>query len=218
MGAAVMANLITLLRIVAAFHVAMVVVHGPPALQWANAPLLVLMVALDGVDGLVARRRGETSRFGSVFDVMADRVTETLLWLTLAYVDLVPVSAAIVVLGRDMIVDAIRYPRMGKKNRGFDVMHSTLGRWLVAGRFMRAAYGTLKAITFALLLAMQPLAAIQPPWWSAVATWLMPAALVLVWLTVTMCLVRGVPVIYEWACILSRADRIRHNRAMHRHA
>ncbi len=213
-----MANLITLFRIIAAFYVAMVVVHGPPALQWANAPLLVIMVALDGVDGMVARVWGQTSRFGSVFDVMADRVTETLLWLTLAYVDLVPVSAAILVLGRDMIVDAIRYPRMGKKNRGFDVMHTTMGRWLVAGRFMRGAYGTAKAVTFALLLGIQPLMATQPTWWSDVSTWLMPVAMALVWLTVMMCLVRGVPVICEWACILGRADRLRHNRARHHNA
>lgn len=208
-----MANLITLFRVLAAFYVAMAVVHGSAALQWANAPLLLLMIALDGVDGLVARVWGQTSRFGSVFDVMADRVTETLLWLTLAYVDLVPVSAAIIVLGRDMIVDAIRYPRMGKKNRGFDVMHTTVGRWLVAGRFMRGAYGAVKAVTFALLLAIQPLLAEQPTWWHDVAAWLMPAAMALVWLTVVMCLVRGVPVIYEWAWILGRAERIRHNRA-----
>jgi hypothetical protein len=50
------------------------------------------------------------------------------------------------------------------------------------------------------------------------STWLQPIVLTLVWLTVVMCLVRGVPVMYEWAYIVGRADRLRHNRARHEHA
>lgn len=202
-----MANLITLVRLVAAFYLAGVVVHGPVALQWANAPLLIFTVVLDGVDGMVARACGQTSHFGSIFDVMADRVVESLLWLTLAYVRLVPVWAAIIVLGRSIIVDAIRYPQMGARHGGFDVMHSSAGRWVVAGRFMRGAYGTLKAVTFALLLAMQPAMAAEPAWWIREAHWLMPLATALIWLTVAVCVVRGLPVVAEWVQVLWRAER-----------
>src|SRR3546814_3442538 len=53
---------------------------APPRWQLLDPPLLLLIISLDGLDGWVARRRGETSVFGAVFDIAADRVVEAVLW------------------------------------------------------------------------------------------------------------------------------------------
>ncbi len=56
-----MANLITLLRFLLLFLLVAMAYWASPHMQMINAPLLVLIIALDGIDGWVARRRGETS-------------------------------------------------------------------------------------------------------------------------------------------------------------
>lgn len=50
----------------------------------AGAGLVVTTGVLDGVDGAVARRRGEVSRHGALVDTTADRITDVLFLLALA--------------------------------------------------------------------------------------------------------------------------------------
>ena len=80
----------------------------------------------------------------------------------------------------------------------FDLMRSSLGRFLVRGRFMRAFYGTVKAAAFSLLLAFAPLLALWPSVWIEWADRLRLAADVLIILSVVLCLARGIPVVVEW--------------------
>ncbi|MEV8379248.1 CDP-alcohol phosphatidyltransferase family protein [Kribbella sp. NPDC056861] len=61
-----------------------------PLLAWAGSawlliavPVVVAAAVLDGVDGAVASRTGTTSRWGQVFDSLADRISDLLLVLTL---------------------------------------------------------------------------------------------------------------------------------------
>ncbi|XP_056139633.1 uncharacterized protein si:ch1073-145m9.1 [Lampris incognitus] len=46
----------------------------------AFVPLYLASVALDGVDGWVARRLGQTSRFGAWLDVVVDNLSRGMLW------------------------------------------------------------------------------------------------------------------------------------------
>ncbi|MEU3140813.1 CDP-alcohol phosphatidyltransferase family protein [Nocardiopsis alba] len=64
------ADLVTLTRIVLIGGVTALVVDGGPA--WALVTLAVPALALDLVDGLVARRTGTASAFGARFDMEAD--------------------------------------------------------------------------------------------------------------------------------------------------
>ena len=91
-----MANLITLSRFLLLFLLVALAYWAPPPMQLVNAPLLVLIIALDGLDGWVARRRGETSVFGSIFDIAVDRVVETVLWIVLGHLGLIPMWVSIV--------------------------------------------------------------------------------------------------------------------------
>lgn len=194
-----MANLITLLRFGLLFVLVAMAYQAPPAWQLINMPLLFVIIALDGLDGYVARKRHETTVFGSIFDIAVDRIVEYVLWIVLADLDLIPIWVALVFIVRGTIVDSIRYGAISDGETAFGMMRSPIGKFLVAGRFMRGFYGTVKAVTFGWVLLMQPLPAVDPSLW---ATWHDTFNLVtaiLVGISVTICLARGLPVIIEFA-------------------
>jgi CDP-diacylglycerol--glycerol-3-phosphate 3-phosphatidyltransferase len=193
-----MANLITLTRLMLLFLLVALAYWAPPQVQLVNAPLLILVIALDGVDGYVARRRGETSMFGSLFDIAVDRVVENVLWIVLGHLGLVPIWVAIVFVARGAIVDTIRHAVASRGVSAFGMMQSPLGRALVSGRLMRGVYGTVKATTFAWVLFWQPWPELGPAVWAAVAPIVTPMTLALVCVSVALCVVRGVPVVIEF--------------------
>lgn len=193
-----MANLITLTRFLLLFVVVAMAYEAAPTWQLANAPLLVVIIALDGVDGYVARLRGETSVFGSIFDIAVDRVVENVLWIVLGHLDLLPMWVALVFIVRGAIVDSIRYAAISRGESAFGMMRSGWGRVLVAGRFMRGLYGTVKAATFAWVLLFQPWPRLDPTLWSAWQPTVATVTTVLVWMSIGLCLLRGLPVVAEF--------------------
>jgi CDP-diacylglycerol--glycerol-3-phosphate 3-phosphatidyltransferase len=196
-----MANLITLVRFVLLFPLIVMAYSAPPPWQLIDAPLLVLIVALDGLDGYVARKRHEATVFGSIFDVAIDRVVEIVLWVVLADLDLVPVWVAIVFIVRGSIVDSIRYAAISKGETAFGMMRTPVGRFIVAGHFMRAFYGVLKAATFAWIFFFQPVPELWPEAWAAWAGTIGAITDILIYACVAVCLARGAPVIIEFlAC------------------
>jgi CDP-diacylglycerol--glycerol-3-phosphate 3-phosphatidyltransferase len=194
-----MANVITLSRLLMVFPLVAMIYWASPRWLWLAPLLLLLIIALDGLDGYVARKRLETSVFGSIFDIAADRVIEYVLWTVLGHVGLVPMWVALVFIIRGTLVDSIRYAAIAGGQTAFGMMKSRLGRFLVAGRFMRGLYGGLKAVTFAWVLSLAPLGYFAP---GLSAEWAETMALVtdvLVYAAVVLCLLRGVPVLFEFA-------------------
>ncbi len=193
-----MANLITLTRFVLLFLLVSMAYRASPQWQLLDAPLLLLIIALDGLDGYVARRRGETSVFGSIFDIAVDRVVELTLWVVLGHLGLIPMWVAVVFIVRGTIVDSIRYGAISDGETAFGMMRSSWGRFLVAGRFLRAVYGTVKAVTFGWVLLLQPLPALVPETWDAWSGVFGVVTGMLVFASVALCLVRGLPVVIEF--------------------
>ncbi len=194
-----MANLVTLGRLILLFVLVGMVYWAPPAWQLWNLPLLALIMVMDALDGYAARAFGETSMFGATFDIAADRVVETVLWVVLAHIGLLPVWAALVFIVRGNVVDAIRNSAAASEGVApFEMMRSPLGRFLVGGRFMRGLYNTVKTATFGLALLVQPVPALYPSYWAQVGGAAMATLSGLVWCSVAMCLVRGVPVVIEF--------------------
>ena len=60
------------------------------------ALLILFSLICDGVDGSLAIYQNRTSRLGSLYDTLADRISEAC-WLTIAYYLLVPVQYAIAI-------------------------------------------------------------------------------------------------------------------------
>lgn len=193
-----MANLITLSRCLLLFLLIASAYWAPPVWQLVNAPLLIVIIALDGLDGYVARRRNETSVFGSIFDIAVDRIVESVLWVVLGNLGLIPIWVAIVFIVRGAIVDTIRYAAITAGETAFGMMRSPLGRFLVAGRLMRGFYGAVKAVTFAWVLLIQPWPRLAPDSWAAWSSTAHALTMALVYLSVTLCLLRGYPVVAEF--------------------
>ncbi len=155
--------------------------------------LLIILFLLDWFDGYVARLRNEVTEMGAVLDVALDRAVENILWITFMYLGLVPLWVPIVFLIRSFIVDGMRTVALSRGKSGFGMMHSPLGRFLVASRFMRAFYGAAKAVVFCQLYLTHALALKDP----GVLVTLQPLNQILILLTVGLCVLRGIPVILD---------------------
>ena len=193
-----MANWVTFGRFLLLFVLLAIVYSGMPALQLVNAPLTIFIIALDGVDGWVARRFGEESLFGATFDIAIDRIVETVLWVVLAHLGFIGVWIPLLFIIRGNLVDAIRSKGAQSGTAAFDMMQSPVGRFLVAGRFMRGFYAVLKAVTFAWLLLWQPFPFLAPDFWAANGGLLNGVGLALAWASAAICVARGLPVIVEF--------------------
>jgi CDP-diacylglycerol--glycerol-3-phosphate 3-phosphatidyltransferase len=195
-----MANLITLVRLL--LLIVVVIIAYQPYSYWhiVNVALLIVAFVSDGIDGYVARKRNETSIFGAVFDIASDRMIELAMWIVLVDLDIVAVWVPLVFIIRGTLVDTIRSSQAGTgKAAPFSALETLLGRWLVAGRFMRGFYAALKATTFSWLLLIQPLPALWPNVFTDWMGLLHAIGEVLVYASVLTCLIRGVPVIWEFA-------------------
>lgn len=194
-----MANAITLSRLLLLWLVVLLALSAPPAWQLLNVPLLILVFVSDGLDGYVARTFQQTSLFGALFDIAADRIVELSLWVLLAYLGLIPLWVPLVFLTRGVLVDAIR-ASAAERHRAepFALPRTALGRWLVAGRFMRIFYAVLKAVAFCWWMLLLPLPELVPGLWAQWGDPLSAIGLALVYLSVILCLVRGAPVVAEF--------------------
>jgi CDP-diacylglycerol--glycerol-3-phosphate 3-phosphatidyltransferase len=208
-----MANLITLLRIGLLF-VGIGFIYSFHVIGQLIAFLLVLVVILlDWLDGVVARRQGQADEVGAVMDILGDRIVEMSLWIVFADIGLLPVWIPLVVLIRGLITDAIRSIALTHGQTAFGertMMHSLPGRWLVSSRSSRALYAAAKFITFGyliLLLAFQQ--ALEAQWTlgplEEFGLIFYQIGMGLAYFTVAFCLVRGIPVVLDgWSYLYRR--------------
>lgn len=208
-----MANLITLSRLL--LLIVVVLIAYQPHSYWhvVNVALLIIVFVSDGLDGYVARKRNEASVFGAMFDIAGDRITELTLWIVLTDLEIVPIWVPIVFVIRGTIVDTIRAYRVVEDHQTpFSIMQTAIGKWLVAGKFMRSFYAVLKATTFCWLLLIQPFPTLLPSVWQQWGWLLDNIGVVLVYLSVVTCIARGLPVILEFAYEERNAFVPRHTR------
>lgn len=195
-----MANLITLSRLLLLIVVVLIAYQPPSYWHILNVVLLIVVFVSDGLDGYVARKRNEETVFGAMFDIASDRITELTMWIVLVDLKIVPVWVPLVFIIRGTIVDAIRANQVTTAHdTPFSMLQSPLGKWLVAGKFMRIFYAALKATTFCWLLLMQPVRALLPEIWAGWSWLLEGIGVALVYLSVLTCVIRGLPVILEFA-------------------
>jgi phosphatidylglycerophosphate synthase len=182
------ANWITLSRFPLLLLTVGILYAGSPKVQLAGAALLFVGLMLDTVDGIVARRTGSTSLLGSVLDIATDRAYELVLWMCFADLDLIPAAIPVIVVVRTTLTDALRSIGVAGGTAPFAQHRSALARFLVASPWMRTGYSAGKVATFcglALTRAL-PEAAFVP----AIA-----GLQVVAWVTVAICIARGLPVL-----------------------
>lgn len=171
---------------------------GSPAVQLGGAAVLLAGLLLDTVDGVVARHNGQTSLLGGVLDIAADRTYELVLWVGFADLGLIPPWIPMLILVRTTLTDAFRSLGVGQGVAPFDQQTTSLGRFLVASPTMRIAYSVGKVTTFCGLPLLRALGAFPV---GAGPRDLIPALAAVVgpalYVTVALCVLRGLPVILE---------------------
>jgi CDP-diacylglycerol--glycerol-3-phosphate 3-phosphatidyltransferase len=188
-----LANIITLARLPLLVVIVIIFFVGDSMWRLASVPLVLLLIVMDAIDGIVARQRDEVTLLGSVLDIAADRAVEIILWVMYANLGLISWIIPVTVIIRGALTDSIREAGYARGASAFGSLRTEWGRWIVAGRPMRAAYGLVKALSFVLLAATLALQSYQSPWVPPV--WALGVAFS--WVALVFCIVRGVPVVVE---------------------
>jgi len=200
-----LANLITVARVALLFIVVGFFYRAGVWSKLLSFVGVIIVIWMDALDGRIARKYQQESELGGVLDIAGDRIVECVLWICFAHKGLVSVWVPIIVITRGIITDSIRGVALSHGMTAFGdktMMSSRVGRFLVASRFSRALYGTVKTLAFAyvILIAalmthrdLTPAQFVTTNW----GGWLWVAKGALVWTTVALCVIRGVPVIRD---------------------
>jgi len=188
------ANLVAITRAVLAF-IAVAILFHRPGLYLLAAALTITSILMDGLDGWVARRYGEVSRIGAVIDILTDRIVELTYWIAFAALGWIPAWIPIVVAVRGLLVDGARMVAFERGLTAFGpttMMRSKVGTFLVASRESRSAYGIAKAAAFTLMIV-----AYAPAIPDSAQRIVLMIALICVYASVVLCVLRGIPVLLE---------------------
>ena len=198
------ANLITLIRLFLVF-VTVALFNLNFYANVAMFALTIIIIVMDWADGYVARKRNEASDFGALFDIAGDRIVENVLWIYFAVIQMVPFWVPMLVLTRGFVTDLLRsiaFTTKGKTPFGQKtMMDSGWTKALVSSRVSRGVYAISKVVAFCYLAAILTLR-------SAIAQFSLPIngdiinilviiGSVIVYITVGMCIIRGIPVIWD---------------------
>ncbi|MGA7916272.1 MAG: CDP-alcohol phosphatidyltransferase family protein [Candidatus Acidiferrales bacterium] len=204
-------NQVTLTRVAAAFAaVALFTLFGNSlAADLAAVVLTIAAIALDGLDGYLARTRNLSTPLGAQLDILGDRVVENLFFTFFAVSGLISLWVPILFFVRGTLTDFLRSLASRAGHTGFgtnSMLETWWGRTLVASRPSRAAYATLKCVCFCYLGLLLPAARLTVTWLTADTRHALAlAGQFLVGATVAFCVLRAIPVICEGRRYLTAA-------------
>ena len=196
-------NKVTVLRVAVGFAAVSLFGRGP----WANLAavgLTVTSIALDALDGHIARKKKLATPLGAQLDILGDRMIENVYFTYFAVVGMVSLWLPILFFARGAATDFLRGLAMkaGRSGWGANAMLETWwSRVLVASRWSRGLYAAMKCLCFCYLglelaLTRGPVALVSGLGGDVTAM-IRTGAEVLTWLTAAFCLVRGLPVLVE---------------------
>jgi CDP-diacylglycerol--glycerol-3-phosphate 3-phosphatidyltransferase len=189
-----MANLISIFRTILAFVVVYLLFIEKTGIYWGAFILTVLVIWMDGLDGYVARKFNETSKFGAVLDILSDRIVENVYWVTFLALGWLPLWVPLTVLTRGIITDGLRSVALEQGYTAFGsstMMQGKIGKFIVTSNFIRFSYAVLKAVAFALMIAAH--VPQEYPYKEHINT----VAYFSAYTAVFICVLRGIPVIIE---------------------
>jgi len=208
-------NKVTALRVGVGFAAVSLFGRGP----WANLAavgLTVATIALDALDGHIARRKNLATPVGAQLDILGDRMIENVYFTYFAVVGMVSLWLPVFFFVRGAATDFLRglAMRAGHSGWGANAMLQTWwGRALVASRWSRGLYAAMKCLCFCYLglelaLTRGPVALLGGMTADSHAL-IHTGALVLTWMTAAFCLLRGLPVVAEGWRDVSGVGKVR---------
>jgi CDP-diacylglycerol---glycerol-3-phosphate 3-phosphatidyltransferase len=197
-------NKVTLLRVAVGFTAVSLFGRSP----WANlsaVALTVTSIALDALDGHIARRKNLATPVGAQIDILGDRMIENVYFTYFAVVGMVPLWLPVLFFARGAATDFLRglAARSGYSGWGANALVQTWwGRALVGSRVSRGTYAAMKCLCFCYLglelaLTRGPLALLDQVATADAHAAIRTGANVLTWSTAAFCLVRALPVLLE---------------------
>jgi phosphatidylglycerophosphate synthase len=196
-------NKVTVLRVLVGF--AAVSLFGRGA--WANlaaVALTVVSIALDALDGYIARTKKLATPMGAQVDILGDRMIENVYFTYFAVVGLVSLWLPVLFFARGAATDFLRGLALHTGHSGWGasaMLQTWWGKNLVASRWSRGLYAAMKCLCFCYLglelaLTRGPVALIGE---LAADTKILISSggQALTWATAGFCFVRGLPVLLE---------------------
>jgi CDP-diacylglycerol---glycerol-3-phosphate 3-phosphatidyltransferase len=196
-------NKVTALRVAVGFAAVGLFGRGP----WANLAAVALTlatIALDALDGHIARRKNLATPLGAQIDILGDRMIENLYFTYFAVVGMVSLWIPVFFFARGAATDFLRglALRSGHSGWGANAMLTTWwGRALVASRWSRGLYAAMKCLCFCYLglelaLTRGPVALLSGMT-PDLHVMVRAGARVLTGATAVFCLARALPVLVE---------------------
>ena len=191
-----LANIVSVTRIFVAYAaIACLYVQT----TWAYIIALILTIiafAMDGLDGYLARKLNQSSEWGSVLDILGDRIVEVSYWIVFAVMGWLNIIFPLICVARAFTTDGIRSVALSKGMTAFGdkTMQSTSwGKFICASRFMRISYAVAKVLAFLLLITVN-----TPGMelWNGTPI-LHTITMVFAWAAIIFCVVRAIPVVVE---------------------
>jgi CDP-diacylglycerol--glycerol-3-phosphate 3-phosphatidyltransferase len=211
---------VTLLRVVVGF--AAVCLFGRGA--WANLTavgLTVAAIALDALDGHLARTKKMATPVGAQLDILGDRMIENVYFTYFAVVGMVSLWLPVLFFARGAATDFLHGLAMKAGHSGWGanaMLRTWWGRALVASRWSRGLYAAMKCLCFCYLglelaLTRGPVALLGGLAADDHAM-IRLGAQVLTWMTAAFCLVRGLPVLVEgWKYFAGSVGPVRRTKS-----
>lgn len=191
-----MANIVSVSRIFVAYAAILCLYEKT---TWAYILAFVLTAiafAMDGLDGYIARKFNQSSEWGSVLDILGDRIVEVSYWIVFAVMGWINIIFPLICVARAFTTDGIRSVALSKGMTAFGdkTMQSTSwGKFICASRFMRISYAVAKVMAFMLLIVVN-----TPGMelWNGTPI-LHMITMTLAWIAIIFCVVRAIPVVVE---------------------
>lgn len=163
-------NALTTVRFALAIAVVVLIPLGMP---WAALITFLVAVSTDWMDGYWARKYGQVTKLGRIFDPFVDKIIICGTFIALVELDDSPVKSwmATIVVARELLVTSLRGIIEGS---GGDFSASWLGKWKMVVQ--------CAAIAAVLLMVV----------WSPVPGWLPLATTILVWAAIAITVYSGV--------------------------
>ncbi len=199
----ILATLITLARFPLLAIVVATLYGGSTTIRLVGVVVLLIGLLLDSVDGIVARRRHETSLAGSILDIAADRTYELVLWFCFADLGLISLLIPLLVVARTALTDAFRSLGTAHGVAPFAQAQGRIARFVVASAWMRTGYSVVKLAAF-VTLALVPIVVERG------GVQLGGMGQGLAWTALVLCLVRGIPVVRDGLALLVPAPAAPH--------
>ena len=193
-----MANFISIFRVFVMF-LAVYLIYAQEgsvnAYVWALI-LTIIAFAFDGLDGYVARKFNEESKFGALLDIMGDRIVENTYWILFAVMGWIGIIFPLIAITRGFITDTIRSAAMSKGLTPFGMQVNPICKWITGSKFMRISYAVAKVAAFVLIVASRiPNIPNADMIWN-IGYWAAVFAII-------FCVIRALPVIIEAKRVLN---------------